>query len=59
LPKYGQFKFLQGQTNYSLRSQLCVRQGIWKTSSPELLLTEDTKDKKIFCCSSVFGQPDM
>jgi hypothetical protein len=41
------------------RQGLCVRRGIWKTSSPELKPTEDTKVENIFYCSSVFGQPDM
>jgi hypothetical protein len=45
--------------HYRQRSQLCVRQGIWKTFSPELLPIKDTKVENIFCSSFVFGQPDM
>jgi hypothetical protein len=36
----------------SQRPQLCVRQGIWKTSSLELQPIKDTEAENIFCCSS-------
>ena len=37
-----------GQYNDAQRSQLCVRQGIWKMSNPELKPNKVTKEPDIF-----------